>query len=51
MSEYSRIKIIPAVISDIEHRSECLPYYDAFWSDDADAWCLAGAHLPIFTAS
>lgn len=50
MSEYSRIKIIPAVISDIEHRSECLPYYDAFWSDDADAWCLAGAHLPIFTA-
>lgn len=50
MSEYSRIKIIPATVSDIEHRSECLPYYDAFWSTDADAWCLAGAHLPIFTA-
>ena len=50
MSSFDNLNITPAVTSNIEHRSECIPYYDAFWSTDADAWCLAGATLPIFTA-
>ena len=50
MSKFDELNITPAVVSDIEHRSECLPYYDAFWSEDSAAWCLAGAYLPIFTA-
>lgn len=50
MSKFDKLNITPAIISNIEHRSECLPYYDAFWNDDADAWSLSGAYLPIFTA-
>lgn len=50
MGSLDKYKIIPAVITNIEHRSECVPYYGAFWSTDADAWCLSGAYLPIFTA-
>lgn len=50
MGSLDKYKIIPAVITEIEHRSECVPYYDAFWNTEADAWSLSGATLPIFTA-
>ncbi len=50
LNNFDTINITPATISRIEHRFECTPYYNAFWSTDADAWCLSGAHLPIFTA-
>lgn len=50
MGSLDNYKIIPAVITNIEHRSECVPYYNAFWSRESDAWSLAGATLPIFTA-
>ncbi len=47
---FDNYNIVPAKITKVKHRSECLPYYDAFWSTDADAWSLAGATLPLFTA-
>ena len=50
MSSLDNYEIIPAVKTEIRHRSECVPYYDAFFSTDCDNWCLAGAHLPIFVA-
>ena len=50
MSSLDNYEIIPAVKSEIRHRSECVPYYDAFFSTDCDDWCLAGAYLPIFVA-
>lgn len=50
MSNFDNYYIIPKNITTIEHRVECVPYYNAFYSTDADAWCLGGAHLPIFIA-
>ena len=50
MSSFDRYYISPALVSDIEHRSECVPYYNAFYSDEQGGWCLSGAHLPIFVA-
>lgn len=50
MSSFDKYYISPAIVSDIEHRAECVPYYNAFYSDEQGGWCLGGAHLPIFTA-
>ena len=50
MSSLDNYEIIPAPKSNIRHRSECVPYYDAFYSDEQGGWCLGGAHLPIFVA-
>jgi len=50
MSSFDNYFLTPSRITKINHRSECLPYYDAFWSDDAGGWSLSGAYLPIFTA-
>ena len=50
MSSLDNYEIIPAKVSDIRHRNECIPYYDAFYSDDADAWCLSTAYLPVIAA-
>ena len=50
MSSLDNYEIIPAVISDIRHRSEVIPYYDAFYSTDFDNYCLASAYLPIIVA-
>ena len=50
MSSLDNYEIIPAIVTHIRHRSECIPYYDAFYSDEQGGWCLGGAHLPIFVA-
>lgn len=50
MSSLDNYEILPAPVTHIRHRSECIPYYDAFYSDEQGGWCLAGAHLPIFVA-
>lgn len=50
MSSLDNYEIIPAATTTIRHRNECIPYYDAFYSSDADAISLAGAHLPIIAA-
>ena len=50
MSSLDNYEIIPATVTHIRHRSECIPYYDAFYSNEQGGWCLAGAHLPIFVA-
>lgn len=43
MSSLDNYEIIPAVKSNIKHRNEVIPYYDAFYSSDLDAYSLAGA--------
>lgn len=50
MSNLDNYEIIPAVKSNIKHRNEVIPYYDAFYSSDLDAYSLAGAYLPIMAA-
>lgn len=50
MSSLDNYEIIPAVKSNIKHRNEIIPYYDAFYSSDLDAYSLAGAYLPIMAA-
>lgn len=50
MSSLDNYEIIPAVKSNIKHRNEVIPYYDAFYSSDLDAYSLAGAYLPIMAA-
>lgn len=50
MSNFNKYDITPAVTTKIRHRSECLPYYNAFWSEEAGGISLAGAYLPLFTA-
>lgn len=50
MSSLDNYEIIPAVVSNIRHRNECIPYYGAFYSTDFDNYSLAGAYLPIIAA-
>lgn len=50
MSSLDNYEIVPAVVTKIRHRSECIPYYDAFYSDEQGGWCLSGAYLPIIVA-
>ena len=50
MSSLDNWEIIPAYITNIKHRNEVIPYYDAFYSSDLDAYSLAGAYLPIMAA-
>lgn len=50
MSSLDNYEIVPAVVTKIRHRSECIPYYDAFYSDEQGDWCLSGAYLPIIVA-
>lgn len=50
MSSFDRYYVVPNIVTDINHRSECVPYYNAFYSDEQGGWCLSGAHLPIFVA-
>lgn len=50
LNNLDEVQIVPAPITTIRHRSECLPYYDAFWSEDGGGWSLCCAHLPLFTA-
>lgn len=50
MSSFDSYCIKPSKVSSIKSRSECIPYYGAFWSDEQGGWCLSGAYLPIFTA-
>ena len=48
MSSFDKIRISPNRLTDIEYNSECLPYYDATWSNEHNDWLLSTAHLPIF---
>ena len=50
MSSFKDYYIVPSTLSSIRHRSECIPYYDAFYSDEQGGWCLGGSSLPIFVA-
>lgn len=50
MSRFEKYYITPATKTFINHREDCIPYYDAFYSDEQGGWCLGGAHLPIFVA-
>ena len=50
MSSFDKLYIRPAITTDVKHRSECVPYYNAYYSDDTGDWLLGGAHLPIFVA-
>ena len=50
MSKLKDYYIVPKKVTTIDHRHQCIPYYNAFYSTEADAWCLGGAHLPIFIA-
>lgn len=50
MGSLDKYKIIPAILTDIKHRYECIPYYGAFYSDEQGGWCLSGAYLPIFAS-
>ena len=50
MSNFEKYNITPAKITTVRHRSECIPYYGAFWSEEAGAWSLAGAYLPLFAS-
>lgn len=50
MSSLDNYEIIPAVTSNIKHRNEVIPYYDAFYDSDFDGYSLAGAYLPIMAA-
>lgn len=50
MSRFENYYITPAIKTFVDHREECVPYYDAFYSEEFGGWSLAGAHLPIFAA-
>ena len=50
MSSFDKLYIRPAITTDVKHRSECIPYYDAYYSNEVGDWLLGGAHLPIFVA-
>ena len=50
LSNFDEYSITPAKISYIEHRSECIPYYGAYYSEEHGGICLGGAYLPLFTA-
>lgn len=50
MSRFEKYYITPAIKTFVDHREECIPYYDAFYFEEAGGWSLAGAHLPIFVA-
>ena len=50
MSSFNNYYIEPAIVTEVEHRIECIPYYNAFYSEEQGGWCLGGAHLPIFVA-
>ena len=50
MGNFDNYYLTPSGTTHINHRSECVPYYGAFWSDEAGGWSLSGAYLPIFTA-
>lgn len=50
MSSLDNWEIIPAYITNIKHRNEIIPYYDAFYDSDFDGYSLAGAYLPIMAA-
>ena len=50
MSRFEKYYITPATKTFINHRVDCIPYYDAFYSDEQGGWCLGGSSLPIFVA-
>ena len=50
LNNFDSVQIIPEVTTNIEHRSECCPYYDSIWSKEKNSWELDHAHLPLFTA-
>lgn len=50
MSQFDKYYITPEPISYINHRNECVPYYDAYYNEEMGGWSLSGAHFPIFTA-
>ena len=50
LTNFDEIQLIPSITTNIEHRSECSPYYNAIWSKEKFDWNLDSAHLPLFTA-
>ena len=50
LSSFDHYYITPNAITSIDHRSECIPYYGACYSEEFGGWSLSTAYLPIFTA-